>query len=85
MESASFANVQRLADALEMGLVFDVPHRGETARMRQAVRKAKRLAGMVQGTSGLEAQAVDRRTLRAMVHSAAGKLLSGSKRRLWAV
>lgn len=85
MESASFANVRRLADALEMGLVFDVPHRGETARLRQAVRKAKRLAGMVQGTSGLEAQAVNRQTLRAMTRGAAGKLLSGSKRRLWAV
>jgi hypothetical protein len=38
---------------------------------RKALRKAKMLAGMLQGTMGLEGQGLDKRTLRAMTKRAA--------------
>jgi hypothetical protein len=39
---------------------------------------------MVQGTSGLEAQAVDREALEQMIRRTTHELLAGPKRRLWA-
>jgi transcriptional regulator with XRE-family HTH domain len=52
-------------------------------RKERAHAKAKRLVGMVQGTMGLEAQAVDSGTIDQMIEQTTCKLLAGPSRRLW--
>jgi len=58
----------------------------EAPRLReeQARKKAAKLVGMVQGTSGLEAQAVDEAGVPADVGATVHELLAGSPRKLWA-
>ena len=53
-------------------------------RRRQALAKARKLVGLVQGTSALEGQAVDKSQLRHMVQITINKLLSGPRSELWA-
>ena len=80
---ASFVNVMAIADALEMDLP---PTPRATARktMRtKAEAKARLLVSMVQGTSALEAQAVDQETQQEMVEQTVHELLAGSRRALW--
>lgn len=81
--TASFANVTAVADALGLRLKFSPRDRVEKLRRRQARRKAKRLVRMVQGTSGLEGQAVDPDTVRRLEERTVHELLAGSARRLW--
>jgi hypothetical protein len=72
-----------IADALEMDLP---PTPRATARktMRtKAEAKARLLVSMVQGTSALEAQAVDQETQQEMVEQTVHELLAGSRRALW--
>lgn len=52
-------------------------------RRQQALTKARQLAKLVQGTMGLEAQAVDSKTLDGLVEDNLHALLSGSSRQLW--
>jgi hypothetical protein len=52
-------------------------------RERQARTKARRLVGMVQGTSALEGQAVSAAASEEMVERTYHELLSGSNHRLW--
>jgi transcriptional regulator with XRE-family HTH domain len=52
-------------------------------KQEQALKKASKLAAMVQGTSALEAQAVPRGELREIKQEIAAKLISGSGRQLW--
>ena len=66
-----------------MELAPVVKGESEELRRNQATRKAKRLVGLVQGTSGLEGQSVDQHDLELMVARTAEKLLR-SKRKLWA-
>src|SRR6266404_591223 len=63
--SAHFDKVLAVAQALEVVLSARKVKAREV-RKRQARAKAKRLVGMVQGTSGLEGQALDRGTLEEM-------------------
>jgi hypothetical protein len=49
----------------------------------QAARKARKLVSLVQGTLGLEGQAVDQKTLDAMIERTTHEMLNGPKRRLW--
>ena len=46
------------------------------ARARAALRKAKRISGMLQGTMGLEGQALDRQSLRMMTKRTAREILA---------
>ena len=80
--AASFSNVMAIAESLGLGLRFH--SRVEPARLRreQAERKARKLVALVQGTSGLEGQAVDRQAVESMVEQT-HELLVGSKRQLW--
>jgi transcriptional regulator with XRE-family HTH domain len=82
-ESASFANVSAIAGALgfELGVrpTADVPK----LRRQQALRKARKLVSLVQGSAGLEGQAVDAVALKAMVEQTTHELLAGPRRRLW--
>jgi len=80
---ASFANVAAIADALGMVLKLESVMDADDFREDQAQRKARQLVAMVQGTSALEAQAVDDRTLDAMTRQTVHELLTGSPRALW--
>ena len=51
---------------------------------QRASAKAEKLVRLVQGSSALEGQAVDRATRRQMVQRTKAELLAGSRRRLWA-
>jgi transcriptional regulator with XRE-family HTH domain len=82
-KGAAIDNILSVASALGMRLrLRPVVHTGQL-RQRQAKEKAKRLVAMVQGTSSLEGQAIDRRTYRRMVRVTARQLLAGPRRRLW--
>jgi transcriptional regulator with XRE-family HTH domain len=52
-------------------------------RRAQAVKKASRIVGLVQGTMGLESQAVEQGTLNDMLEQTVSELLAGPPRRLW--
>lgn len=79
----SFGNVVAVADALGMSLQLSSISAAEL-RERQALAKARRLVGLAQGTSALEAQGVDQATFDEMVQQTVHELLAGSPRRLWA-
>jgi len=44
-------------------------------KVRQVLLKARKITGMLQGTMGLEGQALDKQTLRAMTKQTAKELL----------
>ena len=81
--AASFASVAAIAESLGLEIRFHSRVDPRTLRRDQAQRKARQLVALVQGTSGLEGQAVDRRTIEAMVERTTDELMAGSKRRLW--
>jgi transcriptional regulator with XRE-family HTH domain len=81
--NASFASVVRIAEAVGMGVKFEPETGVADLRERQAENKARRLSRMVQGTSGLEAQAIDADDLEGMTRQTAHELLAGSARKLW--
>lgn len=81
--AASVSNVVAIAEALGLGLRFESRVDPGRLRREQAERKARKLVALVQGTSGLEGQAVDRRTVESMVEQTTHELLAGPKRKLW--
>jgi transcriptional regulator with XRE-family HTH domain len=81
--AASFANIMAIAESLGFGLRFDSKVDTRKLKREQAERKAKKLVALVQGTSGLEGQAVDEKTVESMVEQTTHELLAGSKRKPW--
>ena len=81
--AASFANILAIAESLGLGLRFDSKIDTRDLKREQAERKAKKLVALVQGTSGLEGQAVDEESVESMVEQTTHELLAGSKRKLW--
>lgn len=81
--SPSIKTVEALASALGLRLEFSEVHDVDALREEQANRRAAELVGMVQGTMGLEAQAVDAATIESLKKRRALRLLAGSNRRLW--
>ena len=79
---ASFGNVVAIAEALGMPLMAD-PIDAEDLLEQVAREKAVRVAQLVQGTSALEAQAVDSDQYRKLVEQSMHELLTGSRRLLW--
>ncbi len=79
---ASFVNVAAIAEALGMEITVVAKDRSEKLRQEQAIRKARRLVGLVQGTSALEGQGLDQQELDEMVGRTSRELLL-SKRKLW--
>ncbi len=55
---ASFGNVNAIAKTLAVVVAFQPAGTSQEIRERQATKKARELVGLVQGSSGLEAQAV---------------------------
>ena len=81
--TARFANIVAIASALGFDLKLDSRIDPRDLKRTQAERKAKKLVGIVQGTSALEGQALDASTLEALVEETTHKLLAGPNRRLW--
>jgi transcriptional regulator with XRE-family HTH domain len=81
--TASFANVTAIADSLGLELRFESLIQVSDLKRAQAEHKARELVRHVQGTSGLEGQAVDANSVDSMVKRTTDELLSGSKRKLW--
>jgi transcriptional regulator with XRE-family HTH domain len=80
---ASFQNVTAIADALGFAVAFHPTASASEIRKAQAQKKARQLIGLVQGTSALEAQAVDAQELEDLTEQTTNVLLAGSPRRLW--
>ena len=78
--AASFSNILAISDALGLALRFDSEVAPQTLKREQAEQKARKLVALVQGTSGLEGQAVDRETVASMVEKTTHELLTGSAR-----
>jgi transcriptional regulator with XRE-family HTH domain len=81
--TASFSNVMAIAHALGLKLRLDAWTDVGRMKQEQAARKARKLVSLVQGTMGLEGQAVDQKTLDAMIERTTDEMLHGPKRRLW--
>jgi transcriptional regulator with XRE-family HTH domain len=82
-QTASFATIRALAQVLGLDLKFEEKVPIERLQEKEARRKAEHLVKMVQGTSGLEGQAVKMREYRQMLRQTIHELLAGSKRKLW--
>ena len=83
-DQASFSNVVAVANALGMITNFIESVSDNDFREQQAQKKSKGLISLLQGSSGLEGQAVDDQTLADMVQQTVHELLAGPKRKLWA-
>ena len=83
MMRASLANVVAVAQAL--GVEVTLAPIGESYDFRQqaAKDKARKIVGLVQGTSGLEGQAVDAQTADRMVNQTLHELMAGPRRKIW--
>lgn len=80
--NATLATLSRIADVLGMTIGVTSADLNDVRR-RRAQAKAKRLVGMVQGTMGLEAAALEAGALSDLEQKTVRDLLSGSNRRLW--
>lgn len=80
---ASFGNVGAIAKTLALAIAFQPTATSQEVKERQAARKARELVGLVQGSSGLEAQAVAPAELDAMMRQTVHELLAGPARFLW--
>ena len=81
--SPSVSTVQAIASALGMTVQIVETIDADELREEQAQRKAAKLSAMVQGTMGLEGQAVDAATLERLTNRNVHRLLAGSGRKLW--
>jgi transcriptional regulator with XRE-family HTH domain len=82
--NASFLHVTAIAEALGVKVDFSpVPVRQFVEE--QADRQARRLVGLVQGTMGLESQAVEQEHVSQMVRDTFLQLLGGPRKKLWVV
>lgn len=72
-----------IVEALGVSLVISQATPVDECRKQRARDKARRLVGMVQGTMGLESQALDQESLHLMIDRVYHQLLAGSPRNLW--
>jgi len=84
VEHATFGNVAAIANALYVDIEFADEMDSYPLRHQQATKKARELVGMVQGTSGLESQAVEPGQIELMIQQLIHQLMAGSRRKLWA-
>jgi transcriptional regulator with XRE-family HTH domain len=81
--TARLSTVLSIAQALGLKLQPIEVASSRSIRWNQAKQKAAELAGMVQGTSALEAQAIPDRALRQIEDEIASELVRGPRRQLW--
>jgi predicted transcriptional regulator len=84
VEQASFSSVSRIANALGIDVELSDATDSYQLLKQQATQKARELVGMVQATSGLEAQALPQHQIEAMTEQLIHQLMAGSRRKLWA-
>ncbi len=84
VEHATFGNVAAIAEALRVDIEFADEVDSYQLLHQQAIKKARELVGMVQGTSGLESQAVEQSQIDLMIQQLIHQLMAGSRRKLWA-
>lgn len=82
-QKPSLDSVLVIADILGMEVSFREHTNIAELQEQQAKHQARRLIGVLQGTSALEAQALDKPELEQMTRRTVHELLAGSKRRLW--
>lgn len=80
---ATIETIFKIAEALSSDVCIAETQSVIEMRQKQAEAKARELVGLVQGTSALEAQAVDTKTIQEMFERTVVDLLKGSNRRLW--
>ena len=81
--SISFRTLARIAQAMGASLDMNVPPADRFIR-KEARRKAQLVIRIVQGTSALEAQAVDKRTVETMRREVEDELCAHPGSKLWA-
>jgi hypothetical protein len=79
---AGFLHIASLSEALGVKMVFQHTPVEDFVRQR-AEQVSGRLVGTVQGTMGLESQAVGPETVAHMKQDVCHRLLAGSRRKLW--
>ncbi|MEQ1903924.1 MAG: helix-turn-helix transcriptional regulator [Pirellulaceae bacterium] len=84
VKHATFANVSTIAEALGVEIDISVELDSYDLMHQQAVKKARELVGLVQGTSALESQGVSESQIETMVQRLVHTLMAGSPRKLWA-
>ena len=83
--STRYPHALKISESLGVpGLDLERASDTERMRMRQAIKKAKALVALVQGTSALEGQAVGESHVRHMERKTVSELLSGPRSQLWA-
>jgi len=80
--AASFSNVAAIAETLGMEITAKAKTRSYDFRQQQAMRKARQLVRLVQGTSALEGQGLDDQELEEMIGRTSKELFL-SNRKLW--
>lgn len=84
LNHTSVANVRTVAAALGVELAVEATTDSHELREREALAKATKIVRLVQGSSGLEAQAVDPVAYQRMINQTTHELMAGSRRRIWA-
>ena len=84
LNHASVANVRAVAAAMGVELAVEATADIHELQEREALAKATKIVQLVQGSSGLEGQAVDPETYQRMTNQTTHELMAGSRRRLWA-
>jgi transcriptional regulator with XRE-family HTH domain len=82
-EQPRLDTLQAIVAALGMEATLVEKLDADDFRMQRAHQKAVKLAGMVQGSMGLEYQAVDQAAMKSLVQQHVASLLAGSGRSLW--
>ena len=84
LESASLHNVFAVAEAMGVSIQGQSAEAPADFLEKAAEEKARRLVGMVQATSALEAQAVAQVFVAGMIKQTVHELMAGPARRIWA-
>ncbi len=82
IEHTSLANIEAILNAMGVSIKLEAAD-AQSFREKQAEEKSKWIVGLVQGTSALEAQAVDGSTYNDMVRQTTHELMAGPGKRLW--
>ena len=83
-ENVQFKNLEAISNTLGIGLVLQRTTDNLDFQETEARKKAERIVRVVQGSSALEAQALDAEAVEQLVRKTVHELMAGSRRRLWA-
>jgi transcriptional regulator with XRE-family HTH domain len=84
VENASLQNVCAVAEAMGISIQGQPTTASADFLEKAAEEKARKLVGMVQATSALEAQAVAQGAVAEMIKQTVHELMAGPARRIWA-